>query len=97
MSAGGGSLWVRRVRSPLDAAAAVAALQSVNTITIANPGATFWKVRNVILELKLEDGTLVHLAGEDKTWSSPVAHPWAEGLRLSPGQNVATTLGPQVH
>ena len=80
VASGGYPVWCRRTRAKLDEKAAKA-VQLKNVVSITNQGKAFWKIRNVMLEVKLEDGSTVHLASDPGARSFPKDHPWAEGER----------------
>ena len=84
---GGYQTWVTRVKTALDTAAS-AALQTDNEIALGNPTDSFWKVRNLFLEVQLVDGSMVHQLSDSAAISSPADNPWSEGRRLQPGEAV---------
>lgn len=88
---GGYQCWVTRVKTALKEEAR-SALKTGNTLVISNPTDSFWKIRGMFLEVALNDGGIVHLAGDSRTFSSPGANAWAEGQRLKAGEAVETVF-----
>jgi hypothetical protein len=89
---GGYSSWTVRQPLALAGEAAAAALGPVNRLTVETTGRRF-KMRNVILELTLDDGTVVHLPAEQsRPQSSPPDWPAAEGVRLRAGEPMVWTF-----
>ncbi len=81
VSGGAYPVWYSRTRAELNEAA-VQALEVDNEVSITNPGSTFWKIRNVVLEITLSDGSTVHLKAEPGAISFPANHFRAEGKCL---------------
>ena len=79
-ASGGYPAWFGRTRAKLSTDAAKA-VKTDNVISITNKGESFWKIRNVILEVKLEDGSTAHLKADPGAVSFPANHPWAESKR----------------
>jgi len=69
--------------------AAVAALRGSNEIEIRNPGQDNYKVRNPVLVITLDDGTVIHLAGDTCVRSTPPEWLRAEGQRIAAGNAFA--------
>lgn len=88
---GGYQCWVTRVKTALSDEARTA-LRTGNAVTISNPTDSFWKIRNIFMEVQLEDGSTIHLLSDQQTFSSPATNPWAEGRRLEPGEAVGMDL-----
>ena len=82
--AGGGPNWTTRVRIKLTEAAAEA-LQVNNKLEIRNPGDNF-KVRNPLLVITLDDGSVFHLNGDQVVRSTSPEWSRAEGQRVAAKQ-----------
>ncbi|MFH0796354.1 MAG: hypothetical protein V2A65_04770 [Candidatus Omnitrophota bacterium] len=84
-SAGGAPIWTRRLFTDL-AAESPKLLGSCNTITVEPRGVPI-KIRNVALEVTLDDGTVALLKATDsRAQSSPADWAFAEGLRRKSGE-----------
>lgn len=80
--------WTTRAHTELTEAA-VAALRGSNEIEIRNPGQDNYKVRNPVLVITLDDGTVLHLAGDTRVRSTPPEWLRAEGKRVAAGNAFA--------
>jgi len=80
--------WTTRIRLELTEAAA-RALQVNNKLEIRNPAGDNFKVRNPLLVVTLDDGSVFHLIGDQHVRSTPPGWLRAEGKRVAAGQPLA--------
>jgi len=80
--------WTTRIRLELTEAAA-RALQVNNKLEIRNPAGDNFKVRNPLLVVTLDDGSVFHLIGDQHVRSTPPGWLRAEGERVAAGQPLA--------
>ena len=80
----GCALWTTNLRTRLSDGV-LKAIKTGNDVRIENPEQDNIKIRNVVLEVTLNDGTIVHLASDPRVRSTSPSWMHAEGIRVDAG------------
>jgi hypothetical protein len=84
-------VWAETVGVPLSVEA-IASLGRRNTFVLQNPRRDYFKVRRFWLELELADGRRCSSQVATATYTQPPSWPYAEGILVPHGQDIAVEL-----